>query len=77
MEVQIRKKHVKTKSETSGGAWFTAERLKTEKQWSKMLALIGYSQKLYLIIAYFVCNTTGDSLYFCDSNHQLLDSHTN
>ena len=38
MEVQIRKKHLKTKSETSGGAWFTEHRLKTEKQWTKMLA---------------------------------------
>lgn len=39
MEVQIRKKHVKTMSETAGGAWFTEHRLKTEKQWTKILAL--------------------------------------
>jgi len=39
MEVQIRKKHVKTMSETAGGAWFTEQRLKTEKQWTKILAL--------------------------------------
>jgi len=35
MEIQLKKIHQKTQSETEGGGWVTETYLKTEKKWNK------------------------------------------
>ena len=37
MEVQIKKKHVKTKNENAGGGWYSELFLKTHENWTKTM----------------------------------------
>ena len=35
MEICIRKKHIKSRNQSTGGGWYSEQFLKTEKGWSK------------------------------------------